>query len=53
MPVRCKLCQGLITDRSRAATCECGWRLDDGCREGHDGWCPRHGEERWVGAVEI
>ena len=53
MPVRCKLCQRRIEESNYQVQCECGWVMDTWCNENHHSWCPKHGEDRWVGAVEL
>lgn len=52
MPARCKLCHRPITDTTNQIHCECGWIMDKTCNDGHHDWCPKHGTEGWIGAVE-
>ena len=52
MSLQCKLCGRRIPDRSGERSCECGWRLDARCHDNHHGFCPSHGDDRWVGALE-
>lgn len=53
MKVRCTLCRRTIPDRSLQRVCECGWCMDPNCQRNHESFCPVHGEDRWIGAVEI
>ncbi|WP_164974630.1 hypothetical protein [Halegenticoccus tardaugens] len=53
MAVRCKLCRRTMATREVQHYCNCGWTMDHRCAEAHVHWCPRHGEDAWVGAVEI
>ncbi|MFC7046432.1 hypothetical protein ACFQH6_14375 [Halobacteriaceae archaeon GCM10025711] len=50
---RCKLCERRIDDRAYEVWCECGWHMDPRCTENHHAWCPSHGEDAWVGALEF
>lgn len=53
MPVDCKLCGESIGPTDGTTRCRCGWRLDAGCEDGHDAWCPVEGTESWIGAQEF
>ncbi|WP_276255392.1 hypothetical protein [Halomontanus rarus] len=53
MGARCKLCQRQIDRAGHQVRCECGWVMDEWCDENHHSWCPKHGDDRWVGAVEL
>lgn len=53
MGIRCKLCRQELRAETDVADCECGWQLDVNCASDHEGWCPRYGQENWLGAVEI
>ncbi|WP_336003187.1 hypothetical protein [Halorientalis halophila] len=53
MATRCKLCRRQLPDTSYDDRCTCGWWLDHNCSRNHREWCPRDGEDRWVGAVEL
>ena len=50
---RCKLCERRIDDPAYEVWCECGWHMDPRCTENHHAWCPSHGVDAWVGALEF
>jgi hypothetical protein len=46
----CKLCTEELGND--ASFCRCGGQFHERCLENHDDWCPRAGEDRWIGAHE-
>ena len=50
---RCRLCRRWTNEKSQLDWCECGWQMDARCAGNHHEWCPVHGEDRWLGAVEF
>ena len=52
MQKRCPLCVRRFDPRARS-WCSCGEAMDPRCKDAHELWCPHHGRERWLGAVEI
>ncbi|WP_254764515.1 hypothetical protein [Natrinema marinum] len=53
METKCTLCRHTIPDRSLQRWCACGWCMDPNCDRNHRSFCPVHGSERWIGAVEL
>ncbi|WP_290817902.1 hypothetical protein [Halovivax sp.] len=52
MKTTCPLCERRFAPERRS-WCACGCAMDPRCKDNHELWCPAHGTERWLGAVEI
>ncbi|MFC4543864.1 hypothetical protein ACFO5R_18210 [Halosolutus amylolyticus] len=52
MNARCPLCRRPVPGDAQH-WCECGYTMDARCSENHRSWCAVHGEDAWIGALEL